>query len=269
LYNTGWAINSNNSDYKLSNALNRPSTFACLANFESGSLDIDPSLLEHVFAMSSGNSIFVAAPLLCDPFEIPLDQEVRRVIGNIGRAGIAMLIPPQDTKIRKLDYGTWNLVNHTPYNGKSEDCFKSTSLHLSFTPYTQPINIGNHGLQDIEVFFIESVVSIHDRDKWVSDIDILGTFNSHRFHRHQDFEQCYHSGQEYAYGGLVCFDNWEELLDKEGISGVVRARDNWLARLAAAAVSVKLDYDTTILSSFVCWDCVDRQPKQRGVTFIC
>ena len=31
-------------------------TFACIAMFESGTYDVDPSILEHVFAMSSGNS---------------------------------------------------------------------------------------------------------------------------------------------------------------------------------------------------------------------
>lgn len=69
--------------------------------FESGGLDIDPKTLDHVFAKSSGNSLFVAAPLLNDPNEWHKGTQVDRLVGNIRRAGIAMRIPPQDPRIRK------------------------------------------------------------------------------------------------------------------------------------------------------------------------
>jgi hypothetical protein len=62
--------------------------------FETGTVDLDPGFLKAVMAMSSGGSIFVAAAVLCDPYERPNSTEVRRIAGNVGRAGISMLSPP-------------------------------------------------------------------------------------------------------------------------------------------------------------------------------
>jgi hypothetical protein len=270
---SAWAAASLNNEEsrKFSNNLSLAQTFACIAQFESGSFDIDPELLTEVIAMSSGNSIFVAAPLLCDPSELPAEHEVRRVVGNIGRAGIAMLIPPQDTKIKELVPETWNMINYTPFNGERSDSFKNTSLHLSFTPYTMSINVGDHGMQDKEAFFLESLVSVYDQEKWVADLDILKTTRDPLFSRHQNSPKCSHVLDEdtYDYEDLVSIDNWEELLDNEDLTGVVRAQGNWLARLAAAAVSVKRGHQTIILPDSVCWECVEFDTKPSGTTYIC
>lgn len=59
--------------------------------FEHGSLNIDPRDLAEVMALSAGNSIYVAMPLLCDPSDLTMSYEVRRVMGNIGRAGVSFL----------------------------------------------------------------------------------------------------------------------------------------------------------------------------------
>ncbi|KAH7395409.1 hypothetical protein BKA64DRAFT_643248 [Cadophora sp. MPI-SDFR-AT-0126] len=173
--------------------LDRPETFSCIAMFESGSLNTRPSALSSVMAMSTGNSIFVSAPLLCDPSEAPLPHEVRRVVGNIGRAGIAMLIPPQNPKITTFKPETWSLINHSMFDGKIEDSFQHTSLHLSFTPYSLALIVGDHGAQDKEAFLLEALVSIHDRDKWVADLDILKTFQSPLFSRIQHNYSCNHT----------------------------------------------------------------------------
>jgi hypothetical protein len=258
LHSSFWASSVGQSGHPsaYSFKLDRRTTFACIAYLDSGWIDIQPNLLTDVMAMSSGNSIFVTSTLLCDPSETPADHEIKRVVGNIGRAGIAMLISPQHTKTRKLDSGSWKVINHAPYNGKPEDCFKSTSLHLSFTPYTQPINIGDHGLQDTEVYFIESVVSVHDREKWVADIDILKTLASPLFSRLVVCSNCTHI-DDGSLPELISVDNWEELLDMEkAVSGVVRARANWLARLAAAAISIKQGQRTVVLPNSVCWGYV-------------
>lgn len=157
LYRAYWAA------YK---SLGRSQTFACIAMFDSGTLDIEPKMLKEVMALSSGNSIYVAAPLLCDPYEVPEPYEIRRVVGNVGRAGIAMLIPPQNPRVREPKLESWNLINHADFNGTTEDCFKNTTLHLSFTGYEIPIDTSSHGHQDVEVFLIESLVSVHDQGQW-------------------------------------------------------------------------------------------------------
>ena len=84
------------------------------------------------------------------------DYEIRRVIGNIGRAGIAMMISPQAPRIRSAEKESWEQINHTPFDGNPEDCFENISLHLSFTQYTLPIDTRTHGAQDTKTFLIES-----------------------------------------------------------------------------------------------------------------
>ena len=41
--------------------------FACVAMFENGTCNLDPDTLSEAFAMSSGNSLYVAGSLFCDP----------------------------------------------------------------------------------------------------------------------------------------------------------------------------------------------------------
>ena len=242
--------------------LSRPMTFACIANFESGTFDIDPEYLREVMAMSTGNSLFIAAPLLCDPNELPAEHEIQRVVGNIGRAGMGFLIPPQETRILNLEANTWNVVTHAAYDGEPENSFQSTSMHLSFTPYTQPIKLSDHGLQDTEAFLVESLVAVHDRERWIAHVDILKTLGSPLFARHFKAE-CKHIIDAESFKDLVAVDNWEELLDKDDISGVFRAQGNWLARLAAAAISVRKGYQTVILPDSFCWECVNHGASLR------
>jgi hypothetical protein len=52
--------------------------------------------------MATGDSIFFAAALLCDPIEGALHSEIRRVWGSIGKPEIAMLIPPKQPQIRDM-----------------------------------------------------------------------------------------------------------------------------------------------------------------------
>ena len=153
--------------------LNRQQAFSCLALFDSGNLNLRPSALSKVMAMSSGNSIYVASPLLCDPFQVPAGFEMKRIIGNIGRAGIAMLIPPQCPRLRTPNPASWKVVAHEDFNGQRFDGFAQTSVHLSFSGWDQGVGLQDYGLCDTPVFLLESVISVHDRGKWVADVDIL------------------------------------------------------------------------------------------------
>ena len=246
------------------------SAFACIAMFESGSYDIDPRDLEHVFAMSSGNSLFVAAPLLDDPSKAGKEMHIERVIGNIGRAGIAMLIPPQDPQIRKPQLEKWELINHAPFDGRCVDSFQNTTHHLSFTQYTMPCNIGKHGAQDIEAFFIESLISVYDREKWIADLDVLDMFRDSKFRKSSGSGPgCRHAHDMTPPSDLIAIDNWEEVLDREGQQGVIRAFRNPVARLATAAVSVKKGYRVTLVPEKACWTCLTQlQTLGRTATFI-
>ena len=236
--------------------------FACIALCEFGTHIIDPSSLKQVFALSSRNSIFVAAPLLNDPSQHSKEIKIRRVVGNIGRAGIAMMIAPQALRMRGLEIETWEQVNHAPFDGNMSDLFYNTSLHLSFTQYTLPISAGTHGGQDTETYLLESLVSIHDRERWVADVDVLKFLRSKRLHRYErDCTHCTHTWHQDARDDLIAIDNWEELLDREQLEFVVRAHGNPQARLATAIISTRQGFDAIIVSGDVCWLCVRHQFK--------
>jgi hypothetical protein len=248
-------------------------TFACIALFESGSHSVNPSSLRHVMAMATGDSIYIAAALLCDPMERPKRYEVRRISGNIGKPGIVMIIPPKEIQDQHST-PDWRVVNHNTFNGKTEDSFQSTSLHLRFTDYTLPIDIGMHGLRDFEIYFLESVVSVHDRGRWVADIDILGALDSPLLRR-VSLNQCQHDSpmgieQELIENPrLTTIDDWNEILDFSGEASIARAANNWLGRLATVAYSVHQGHPTIVLPSRFCWNCVrntwDTIPKSLRV----
>lgn len=242
--------------------LSRPESFSCIAMFESGGFDFLPEHLERVMAISVGDSIYVAASLLCDPSIQPEPHEVRRIVGNIGRAGLALLIPPTGPKTKQVDLESYQLVNHEPFDGKLEDCFQSTSLHLTFSGYELPMDIGEHGGRNREAFFLESLVSVHDRGEWIADLDILSTFDSLNFRCIIDQPSCLVGRpRQIPQFPLVSIDSWPELLDIPLDVAVVRSRNNWLGRLAAASVSISLGYHTILFTGSACWKCGEKTVK--------
>ncbi|KAI9804045.1 MAG: hypothetical protein M1833_000326 [Piccolia ochrophora] len=265
LHNAQWIGSHTDRDWQPHHRVESyAAKFACIAMFESGYYNIDPASLDNVMAMSVNNSIFVAAPLLRDPFEHDKKYQIRRIIGNIGCAGIAMLVPPPAPRIRPLDNEKWRQISHAPFNGELEDHFQHTSLHLSFTEYKVALPVGDTGAIGVEVQLVESLVSVHDSGgNWVADLDVLGSLNKVRFQHqldHRHIRNCNHScnpkePQRKTSHRYISVDNWEELLDSpEGITegnstAVVRAYGNWLARLATFSVCIQKEYTTVVLQS--------------------
>ncbi|MCJ1419369.1 hypothetical protein MMC32_005723 [Xylographa parallela] len=251
------------SDNLMPYPLDRPSTFACIAMFESGSMNLDPKVLSEVMAMSSGNSIYVAAPLLCDPSEIPRHHEIRRIIGNVGRAGIAMLIQPQDPKVRRPDLDSWAIINHNTFDGELVNSFDKTSLHLSFTHFEMPINVEQLGAQDTDAFLMEALVSVHEQGKWVADINVLSSLQSNLIQRLELLPHCSHSGTAFP-KPLTSIDIWDELIDQPNTTAIFRAHGNCNARLAAAAIAVQRGHRTYVCPPNVCWTCFSSSIKWTG-----
>jgi len=254
--------------------ITRALAFACIAMFESGSCNLDPAGLQEAFALASGNSIYVAAPLLCDPFEVPAPKEIRRVTGSIGRPGITVLVPPGEPKCRARNDESWFHVNHLPFDGKLENCFQHTTIHLAFTAYELPLSDGTHGehIIDRPASLVETVVSVHDRGEWIADLDVLSALNQRKVNsRHlaslhcgcrdrsnkkrkatPTFEEIFATKAAL----LMSIDNWDEFLDlPSGSVLVVRAYQNWLARLAFTVMSVNEGQETLILPEDICWLC--------------
>ena len=211
-------------------SLDRKERFACIAFFESGLHNVEASYCGPVIALASANSIFVAEDLLTDPATIK-EGRVRRVVGNIGRAGISMLIlPQQPPEVRPLG-NDWRAVPHNPYNHCREDNLSGTTLVLSFTEWKRPLPVTQRGTVDEDVNFIECVVSVHDRGRWLADIDPIDleprfwTSNCVCGSTRSSMPEC-----------VTSIDSWKELLDAPDNVAIVRAHGNWVARLAATAI---------------------------------
>ena len=219
------------------------SAFSCIILFQTGRVDMDPEDLEGAMAISHSDSIFAARSILVDPSYPDINSPVRRIIGNIGKPGLVILIPPQTPEVRERSLGDWRVVNHAPFDGKYENNFGSTSLNLAFTGHTLPINVGERGSLTHEAHLVETVISVHDAGEWVADLDVLKAI-SHYKHGWTDHT---HTDTEISLPPLVSIDNWQEILDNPESSAVVRVCGNEQARLAIATVASQLGYRFRII----------------------
>lgn len=224
----------------------RSMVFSCIAMMETGKISLDAQHLEQVFALSSGNSLFVSTRLLADPYDEVADSSVTRIVGNVGRPGVNLLIPPAASPLTRSLSTSFRAVTYAPFNGEREDNFKGTTLHLSFTTHKFPLDYGVAGIVDHQVFFVESVISVHDSGQWVGDLDTLETFSISSEHRvriprrrHQ--KSCTHPEGMVSstLDGITSLDTWEEVLDTNPGVNIIRAHKNWPARLAASVMLSK------------------------------
>ncbi|KAL4951662.1 hypothetical protein BDW69DRAFT_169504 [Aspergillus filifer] len=267
--------------------MTRGEAIACIVLFESGQYDIPPEKLNSVMALSSNDSLFITAPMLCSPADEPPAHEIHHVTGNIGRGGIALLIPPAEPRIRKTTSNSWNVCNHDPWDGKYVDLFAGTSLHLSYTGYNIPLDIGTHGAQDWEIYLLEAVVSVHEHGEWVADLDILKALQSPQLRRLsnnreqsprraglvttseaiQGWHFCTkHAPLKNGKGSkddglpdtqeLVSLQNWTEFLMRPGPASIVVASSNWQAQLAATSITVAQGNAVYIVQEDSCCYCV-------------
>jgi hypothetical protein len=260
----------------------RSSKFACIAMLESGVHNFYLNQLGSVLAMASGNSIYVAESLLQDPSKpdrsnLPAFRGIRRIHGNLDRAGIVMLVPPHAPRIREPDLKSWRTAQQANFDGLPVNLFKHTSLHLSFTDFEVPIAIVS-GAYDPEVILLEALISVHEGRQWVADLDVLGSLASRSLAIPLGCsDNCSHPPDSDSLGkGLVAelgvqlksIGNWEELLCcRDNLlsteTGVARTFDNWLSRLAAAAICVQKGFTTILLPSHCsCADCSRRILKE-------
>lgn len=236
-------------------------SFSCLAMMETG-FDIDTGLLSGVMAMSHGNSIYVRSDMIRDPHENATNVGICRVFGNLGRSEMAFLVPPPSPKLEEYDINSWHLVNHLPFDGRFEDKFQGTSLHLSFTGFELPVDVGARGLRDTLVTLIESVVSANDGPKHIGDLDINVPKSDRLLFT---APKCNHNGATIPGIGkeLVSIDSWAEFWERPEGTGVFRASGNWQARFAAAAASLQLGKRAAILPPSPCLECLEALDTSR------
>ena len=244
----------------------RPISLACASLFDTGYLDLHIDDLQDVLAIASGNSIYASDFLFRDPSHPQPKHHLRHVIGNVGKPGLALLLSPRDTNLREPDLETWQLVNHAKFDGRFEDNFASTTLHLSLTGYEQRLNTSRYGRRDKEAFYLEAVVSAYDKGIWVADLDPLHLIHG-RFLRLDS--TCRHDAsaqQDFShFPGLTSVDNWYEYLDRPLNMAIIRASGNWMARLALAAIPLASKEDLIIATDRMCWACLMDKLKLQNL----
>ncbi|KAK4446806.1 hypothetical protein QBC34DRAFT_145493 [Podospora aff. communis PSN243] len=288
LQDAQWSRAGGSYTTALRSGLPRAQRFACIAFFESGGYDLHPEEFREVIAISTRNSLYVSEVLLGDPFSDLDMNEIRHVMGNVGKTGVVMMVAPLAPRVRSAQLDRWKQISHLRFNKAREDCFRATSLHLSFTDFEMPFDIGQRGSidKDIHVRVVETVISVYDRTDWVADLDVLLLYEPampmnrfiHRLNQSPSAQDPSPSGHDRAIcrikydplahvrpQPLTSIDNWEELLNIPpdmglGHIGVVRAHDNWIARLATACVAAQKGFRTVILpTTDVCWECCAAQ----------
>lgn len=221
-----------------------PQVLCCIAMLETGVVNLKPNAMENVLGVCSGNSMFVLSRLLVDPSVQANRPSVTRLVGNVGRPGISLLVPPAAGPLVRPLSSSYHAVSYAPFDGKWEDNFSETTLHLSFTKHEFPVDYGVSGIMDHQVYFVESVISVHDRGKWVADLDVLGAFEQDaipllpQVYKRRSRVNCNHSESLLAEAAenLASLDTWEEVLDMPPHIGIIRAHKNWAARLAVAVI---------------------------------
>jgi hypothetical protein len=159
------------------------------------------------------------------------------MLGNIGKAGLVMLIAPRDPMVREMDSERWRYADYPEFDGKPEDCFNRASLHLSFTNYHVPIfNSKVRGEQDSPSSMLESIISVRDSGLWVADVNILSALEEDAPVYRLDPPRCGHSAELAPNLPITSVECWDDVLDCPEGNFMVKARGNWLARLAIAAV---------------------------------
>ncbi|KAK2808292.1 hypothetical protein FQN50_004851 [Emmonsiellopsis sp. PD_5] len=272
------------------NSMSREIAFSVVAYFE-GFIDTDPDNLKDAFALCSGDSIYVAMQvsshsthdirrnvltisyqLVCDPFETPLQCELKRILGNIGKPGVVFLVSPQAPMVRDRDLGRW-AANYSEFDGTAVDSFSRTSLHLSFTDYHVPIfENDSRGDQDSQASILEGVISVRDSGNWIADVGILGAFEEGYISRLPQQSPCSHPDNSAPGRPIIAVESWDDILDNPDGVFVVKAHGNWIARLAVTAVlaehsRTKKGIKITVVSNSVCWKCLAQKDTRHAFVY--
>jgi hypothetical protein len=242
--------------------LKRDQVFACVSYLDSAQ-DIALHYFKNVMAVSSGDSIYVSAALLDDPLELHPQNGVRRIVGNVGKPGLVLLVPPPNPVYRKPKAEDWRICNsRQSYDGKPADWFEGTSLSLSFTDWHVAVEVDqrDQSHRTSEAQLHEAVVSVHSRGQWIADVDILdalGKSSASWDHEWYYKHDCAHKGSsrhEPAEEDVRTITTWDEFLDNPEEPVIMLTHGNWRARLAAVALGVRR-HDRVVATKGMCWDC--------------
>ncbi|CRK44052.1 hypothetical protein BN1723_005969 [Verticillium longisporum] len=155
---------------------------------------------------------------------------IERVFGNLGRSEVTFLLPPSQPMLEKCDLRSWRFINHDSFDGKFIDSLTNTSLHLSFTNYEMPLNVGPRALCDTLAVLVESLVSIMTG----ANISVIWTYLSMFANKRLEIVWCEHCQSEASdemtqfkgQSEVISIDSWAELFDFPMRASIVRAYGN-------------------------------------------
>ncbi|KAH6871318.1 hypothetical protein B0T10DRAFT_417493 [Thelonectria olida] len=246
--------------------------FSCIAMMETGQFNLQAADLSKVFALSTTDSLHVVTALLNDPATKQPRTPIRRFTGNIGKAGVAFMIPPAAPNIREFGIDEWYRYDFKPFDGKMEDHFADTKLQLSFSEASFPLNVGYSGGKDVEAYFQETLVSVFDGGKWIAELDVLSTLRSEKIifdllsDQSDDVAGSLGAQPFHHPDGLVSIDTFDEMIVAPSKPGILRARGNWEARLAALCICIAKGYTVLLIPEDLSWDCDPAlRPENRKI----
>lgn len=235
--------------------------FACIAMMETGTYNLNPDELQNVFAIGAADSLYIASVLLQDPAN-EVVVPIRRFTGNIGRAGMAFMVPPKQPEIKPYDrIDEWYQCDHREFDGKLENCFEGTSLHISFSEASQAINVDFEGGRDVEAYFLETLISVHDRETWIAELDVISALKTPKdrlIHNFLEYRSCRCGASPTIGPQIISIDNFAEMIIPPRKAGIIRANGNWQARLAAASICLAKGYTVILKSENTCWGCLSK-----------
>lgn len=250
--------------------LSRAETFSCVAMFESGGVNLHGDELDRVMALSAGSSLFVAAELISDPSDKVPAREIRHIVGNIGSPGISLLVPPRSVRMKSTSQNyDYRVVTHQNYDNKREDNFAGTTLHLKLTGWKIPFAAGVLGLIDQDVFFREAVVLVRDKGQWVADIDVQSDLpNSFQT---CPTKCCCPKPRQKPKWIHTSVDSWDEVLEPPENIGIIRAKDNFAARLAAVCILKRMVPRPSVgllHGDIHCWRCLEKHLVKKKYNMV-
>ncbi|KAK8074308.1 hypothetical protein PG994_005207 [Apiospora phragmitis] len=219
------------------------------------------SIWSDLVAVSTDDSLYINPVCLGNLYLHPNGSlEIRRVRGNVGRPGLSLLgwfTGAQNAEWRQPSMDMWHVVNHNPFQGRLEDVFTGTSLHLKFTGWNRDLDFGRDKCVP-DGSYLEAIMSAYDTGTWLGDLTYPHT-GSPTLHIISAVESC--TGATPVIGtmppeDLVLVEHWEELLSPHPSQpAVVMCHGNWQTRVTAISLSLNKGYRKLNFNGHVCWHC--------------
>lgn len=175
-----------------------------------------------------------------------------------------MWVPPKEPRTRKAEAQDRDYLNYEDLDGLIIDSLKATPLHMPFTGFILPIDIGSRGLRNTQIYFPETVISVHDKGQGIGDLAAIPVRNSPIFRLIQRDRSCNYDlkGNTRSAPHIISIDGWRGFFDRPAEPTVFRAKGNWMARLAVTTVSVTQGNLTLLHGDHIYCNCREEEHER-------